>query len=151
MTVRCLLSCVCNYIRVKTISVCMPGTQSRFPNYSRANVCLAYVVINGKKVYMSDSFLKWSGLVHIEYNDMYVMPSDISRRLLIYHSITSPHCGLFKLNATLRNEPSNMVVTNTGLFVKINNHPLSITSRVTHMTDYTTTEFVESLTEILEC
>ena len=129
----------------------MSGHQSRFPNYSRANVCLAYVVINGKKVYMSDRFLKWSGLVHIEYNQMHVMPCDISRRLLIYHSITSPHGGSFKLNATLRNEPSNMVVTNTGFFVKINTHPLSITSHITHMTDHTTTGFVESLTEILEC
>ncbi|AHA55832.1 hypothetical protein EhV164_00244 [Emiliania huxleyi virus 164] len=82
---------------------------------------------------------------------MHVMPCDISRRLLIYHSITSPHGGSFKLNATLRNEPSDMVVLNTGVFVKINNHPLSITSRITHMTDYTTTGFMESLTEILEC
>ena len=144
--------CIKLYISfiLKTSSVGMPGNPSRFPNYSRANVCLAYVVINGEKVYMSDSFLKWSGLVHVEYNEMYVMSRDISRRLLIYHAFTSPHGGTFKLNATLRNEPSNVVATNTGLFIKIDTHPVSITSRVTHMTAYTTTGFNESLTDILE-
>tara|TARA_B100000767_G_scaffold113962_1_gene108778 strand:- start:5003 stop:5389 length:387 start_codon:yes stop_codon:yes gene_type:complete len=126
----------------------MSATPSRFPYYSRANVCFAYIVINGENIYMDDDFLKWTGLVHLEYDGMTVMPSDISRRLLIYHAIKSPG-GAFKLNATLRNEPSGIVVSNTGTFIKINKSPLSMSSRVTHMTEYTTTGFNDMMADIL--
>ena len=97
---------------------------------------------------MDDDFLKWTGLVHLEYDGMTVMPSDISRRLLIYHAIKSQG-GAFKLNATLRNEPSGIVVSNTGTFIKINKSPLSMSSRVTHMTEYTTTGFNDMMADIL--
>ncbi|AET42399.1 hypothetical protein EXVG_00439 [Emiliania huxleyi virus 202] len=126
----------------------MSSNRHRFPNYSRANVCFAYVVINGEKIYMDDDFLKWTGLVHLEYNGMTVMPSDISRRLLIYHAITSPG-GAFKLNATLRNEPSGIVVLNTGTVIKVNQSLLSISSKITHTTAYTTTGFNDILIDIL--
>lgn len=97
---------------------------------------------------MDDDFLKWTGLVHLEYNGMTVMPSDISRRLLIYHAITSPG-GAFKLNATLRNEPSGIVVLNTGTVIKVNQSLLSISSKITHTTAYTTTGFNDILIDIL--
>lgn len=97
---------------------------------------------------MNDDFLKWTGLVHLEYDGMTVLSSDISRRLVIYHAITSPG-GSFKLNATLRNEPSGIVVSNTGTFIKVNQSPLSISSKITHITAYTTTGFNDMLINIL--